>query len=254
MSKRKSNKFVFTLHNVNTELVDQKYGISIVSNISSVDIPDNNVTRLSELTTDTMTPDTISFLDESKKIHQCTISMIDYNSNMDTILLRHNCFWCKHSFETTPIGCPIKYIPNQAVKTYYSEISKDIYVIREDITANKNIEDERINIIRKEYYETDGIFCSFNCCKAYIDDNKHNKLYNQSMCLLAKIYKKMTNVSIPLINPAPHWRLLQAYGGHMSVSEFRNSFNKADYDYHGIVHTTPSFRSIGYLFEEKIKF
>ena len=33
---RKSNKYVFTLKNVNTEQVDQKYNISLVTNLSKI--------------------------------------------------------------------------------------------------------------------------------------------------------------------------------------------------------------------------
>ena len=35
--KIKISKYIFTLKNVNTEKIDQKYGISIISNISNVE-------------------------------------------------------------------------------------------------------------------------------------------------------------------------------------------------------------------------
>lgn len=253
---RKSNKYVFTLKNVNTEKVDNMYGIVLVSNISSTDIPDDNITHLSELNTERTVLEVVSFLDETKKVHQCTISMIDFNTGIETLLLRHNCYWCRHPFETKPIGCPVNYISSQAVKSYYSEISKDMYTIKEDITVSRRetIEDSRISINLREYYETDGIFCSFNCCKAYIKENKHNKLYNNSLILLMKMYNEMLGTTISVIDSAPHWRLLLEYGGHMSITEFRNCFNKTDYEKHGVIRNTPAFRSVGHLFEEKIKF
>ena len=162
---RKSSKYVFTLKNVNTELIDQKYGIFIISNISSSEIPEDNITKLCELNTDNYVPEIISFLDETKKAHQCTISMIDFNTKTETLLLKHNCYWCRHSFETRPIGCPVNYISSRAVKNYFSEISKDMYTIKENISSSRRltIKDPRININIREYYETDGIFCSFNC-------------------------------------------------------------------------------------------
>lgn len=253
---RKSSKYVFTLKNVNTEKVYQKYGISLISNISSGEIPEENITKLSELNTDNHTPETISFLDETKKAHHCTISMIDFSTSTETLLLKYNCFWCRHPFETQPIGCPIKYISSTAVKSYYSEISKDMYTIKEDIPASRRqtINDPRININVREYYETDGIFCSFNCCKSYIENNKHNKMYNHSLNLLMKMYNEMLGTTNSVIDEAPHWRLLREYGGHMSITDFRASFNKTAYEEHGIIKNTPCFRSIGHLFEEKIKF
>lgn len=182
--------------------------------------------------------------------------MIDFNTKTETLLLRHNCYWCRHPFETKPIGCPINYISSQAVKNYYSEISKDMYTIKEDITVSKRktVNDPRISINIKEYYETDGIFCSFNCCKTFIKNNKHDRMYDNSLFLLMKMYNEMMGTTISVIDCAPHWRLLTEYGGHLSISEFRNSFNKTNYEEHGYIKITPSFRSIGHLFEEKIKF
>jgi hypothetical protein len=252
----RSNKYVFTLKNVNTENIDNKYGIILVSNIDTVRMPSDNITKISELNTERQVPEVVSFLDESKKLHQCVVSMIDFSTNTETVLLRYNCYWCRHPFNSIPIGCPVKYVSSQAIKSYYSEISKDIYTIKENITVSRSnsITDPRIIIKKKEFYETDGIFCSFNCCKAYIKDNKHNRLYDMSDILLIKMYNDVMKCKSFIIDPAPHWRLLREYGGNLTVSEFRNSFNKIDYECHGNIKSFPEYRSAGMLFEEKIKF
>ena len=158
------------------------------------------------------------------------------------------------------IGCPIKYISSNAIKSYYSEVSKDNYIIKENITRIKRQKyddnpDTNIQLEKKEFYLTDGIFCSFNCCKAFIKDNKHNTLYNKSDTLLSKLYTDITRVkNSVIINPAPHWRLLSEYGGNMTINQFRENFNKADYEYHGIYRKQDLFKPIGMLFEEKINF
>lgn len=269
--KRKSKKFIFTLRNINTEKIEQKYGITIVSNISSVDEkPPENSTKVTELAEEHT--DVISFLDETKRLYQCHISMIDYRVGEEVKNLKYRCYWDHHSFETTPIGCPIQYISKKAVKNYYSEVGKDFYTIKENITRQRSgmIQTNKnkfvfsqidlpnptcsININTNDYYSTDGVFCSFNCCKAFIRENKHNKLYENSDTLLNKLYQDMYGVKNIVINPAPHWRLLSVYGGHLSIQQMREKFNKTTYESHGVIRNTDIFKPIAMIFEEKLNF
>ena len=60
--------------------------------------------------------------------------------------------------------------------------------------------------------------------------------------------KDATIKKLYTINPAPSWKLLKEYGGHMDITTFRNSFNKIMYESHGM------FKPVGHLFEEKINF
>lgn len=266
--KRKSTKYVFVLKNINIEKIDEKYGIKLLSNITdNENIPDN-ATKLTEINIDKPL-ELITFLDDSKKSYQCVMSMVDLNTQKEIISLKYNCFWCRNSFNTFPIGCPIKYISSKITKKYYSEINKDNFIINENITKikleNKNIpfnfsiikNDLKSSFLinKDEYFITDGIFCSFNCCKAFIKDNKNNQMYQHSDILLTKIFNELMNENLPLydkktfnINPAPSWKLLKEYGGIMDINSFRNCFNKITYETHGI------FKPVGYLFEEKINF
>ena len=253
----KKNTYIFSLPDVNIEQTDRKYNISMISNISTTDSPSSDkITKISELDINSSNPEIISFLDESKKSHQCEISMIDFNSGTNVSLLRYNCYWDRHPFDTMPLGCPIQYVSSNVTKRYHSEISKDIYTIKENITRKKrlHIKKNRDNISsdnsilsrtlqHKEYYLTDGIFCSFNCCKAFIEDNKHNRMYDQSINLLVKMYYDMfKNIQSPQKNmnivSAPHWRILIPYGGVKTISQFRNSFNKSEYRYFGDINNT----------------
>jgi hypothetical protein len=275
MSKTNNSKYTFTLKNINIVKVHIKYDIELSQN--ATDNKDNveTTTKLTELSNEKgVYPNTISFLDESKKLHTCNISMIDFHSKKDVNLLRYHCFWCRHPFETSPIGCPIKYVSNKIVKEYYSNISKDIYTIKESITTNRKnmlnsdnnihtdekpekedkIPDKYIETGNNLYYETDGVFCSFNCCKAYIIENKHNTLYNKSSLLLNHLFNAIMETKTSIISPAPHWRLLQHYGGHLNIVQFRESFNKIDYDCHGTTINLPVFSPISTLYEERIKF
>lgn len=266
--KRKSTKYVFILKNINIEKIDEKYDIKLLSNITDNENIPNNVTKLTEINIDKPV-EIISFLYDSKKSYQCVMSMIDLNTQKEIISLNYNCFWCRNPFDNYPIGCPIKYISNKITKKYFSEINKDNFIISENITKktleNKNIpfnfsiikNDSKslFTINKDEYFITDSIFCSFNCCKAFIKDNKNNALYQHSDILLTKIFNELMNSDSQLlekkvfnINPAPSWKLLKEYGGIMDIKSFRNCFNKITYETHGI------FKPLGYLFEEKINF
>jgi hypothetical protein len=261
--KKSNKKYIFTLKGIDTEKVDKRFGITIFSILDEDFKLPVNSTKISDLNVNKNTPLVISFLDEAKKNHKCVVSMIDFQKQKDFTLESHvnmyDCFWCKHSIPNNivSIGCPIKYVPNQAVKTYYSEISKDKYTIKENITNTKSIsikklEDSRLNINNNDYYLTDGIFCSFNCCMAFILDNSHNSIYDMSEMLLLKMYNNIHSNKITIIEAAPHWRKRKEYGGELTIAQYRNSFNKIEYKNHGMI--IPQFKSIGLLFEEKLKF
>ena len=269
---RKINKYVFTLKNINTEEVDKKYKIDVVSNLSSFSNQPTNTTKLSDLERD-KSLDIISFLDETKRNYQCHVSMIDFRTKENIESKKYNCFWCRNPFSTVPIGCPLQYVSSNACKNYFSEISRDTYIIKEKITEYrydkidaKSTEDQLLSIHKNGYYITDSVFCSFNCTKAFIKKNKHDSLYNMSENLLVKMYydmyvktldtedAKFNAKNLIFIEAAPHWRLLREYGGHLTIEEFRENFNKILYEFHGVINPETFFKPVGFIFEEKIKF
>jgi hypothetical protein len=254
MKMPKSSKYTFTLTNIDIVKVHKKYNLR--ENNENCVKQEKCTTKLTDLNNDKCTPEIISFLDEAKKSHTCYVSMIDFSSKMNINLLRYHCFWCKHPFETQPIGCPINYVSPQAVKKYHSHISKELYTIKENITCNRKnkINNDNIYLNFDEYYETDGVFCSFNCCKSYILNNKHDRMYDHSEMLLTKMYNELLKTKNVTINSAPHWRLLEQYGGHLNIIQFRDSFNNIDYEFHGQTKKLPNFLAVGTMYEEKIKF
>lgn len=252
-------KHLFALCNINISKIDSKYGLS-----SGVIILDDqgdveNTTKLSELNHEHQTPKVYPFLDGTKKLHNCNISIIDFDSGMRVSFLKYNCYWDRHPFDTKPIGCPIVYIPNQAEKTYWSCISKDKYTIRESITKRRLKLLAKVNskilATLKNCYISDGAFCSFNCCQAWIEDLKyHDPLYEFSGSLLADIYNEMMGTMSTIITPAHHWRILEPYGGDITIVKFRESFDTVSYESHGSTIKLPRFVSIGSLYEEKLNF
>ena len=125
------------------------------------------------------------------------------------------CFWCRHSFDTIPIGCPIDYKNNT--------------------------------------YITDGIFCSFNCCLSFINDHQTLNIYEKSHKLLLNMFK--TCFDSTKVEPAPSWRILKSFGGHLTIDEFRDKFYKTEYiSNENYINNLPKTLPIGWLFEERIKF
>jgi hypothetical protein len=178
------------------------------------------------------------------------------------------CYWDRHPlpYNCYPFGCPIRFVPPRVVKNYISEVSKDFYTISETVTPQraaqveerKNTGNDKIQpsgagcgcaerqnnedrnsitnsiiIEAGNYYEVEGIFCSFQCCLAYLEDNKANPIYNHSGLLLRQFYRDLTGHNFPDMHPAPSWKLLKNYGGILSIEEFRASFSNQQYIDHG---------------------
>ena len=184
----------------------------------------------------------LSYVDETRKLHHCLVSSIDFNKS-------YCCFWCRHTFTSQPLGCPIKYVPNVISRTYFSEITKDRFTVKESVFTGQQIDDGiDIKIEKNDYYETDGIFCSPNCLYAFILENKKNPIYSESEHLFTRLIYDI--LKITKINPAPHWRLLEEYGGTLTIDAFRLSFSNIEFENKGVYKP---FRSIGYAFEERIK-
>lgn len=146
------------------------------------------------------------------------------------------CWWCRNTFTTNPIGCPLKYNSHKEGNTVVDEKFK-----KAGIKTTTN-----------EFFETEGLFCSFPCCKAFIIDQKAAARYQESLALLSlmliKIYGK--SVDIPI---APTWKVLKEYGGHLTIDEFRSTFGKLDYTLTVNMRRPYMFCSSQLLEEQKIK-
>lgn len=254
--RKRTRRYVFSLVGVNIEKVDQKYGIGSSTFTDEDPVPENT-TKIVDLDIAKRTPEVVSFLDESKRLRDCTVSMIDFNFGKDVKKCGYKCFWDRNVIPDSiqVIGCPIKYVASRAIKTYHSEISKDKYSISECITEKryeeiKNRKDKRLTLETNSYYETDGVFCSFNCVMAFIEANKFNPLYKSSETLALKMYEDLHGERVDEILPAPHWRTLKEHGGHLTIEQYRETFNKVEYVNHGII----TYASLGRLFEDKLKF
>ena len=116
-----------------------------------------------------------------------------------TEMRKYNCWFCRHSipYEWHPIGIPIKH---------------------------------KLDANRIDCFECEGVFCSFNCCVAYLSEHYDYRFKDSTVLLLMmyrKLFKHMKQISS--IVPSPSWKLLKEYGGHLSIDDFRKCLQHVEY-------------------------
>jgi len=206
-----------------------------------------------------------AFYDVNKKSKKWVMTMVSTN-NGQSLPDRTDihCYWCKHQFETSPLGCPIStqepsyvIVSNSAIydKTSYRTRTLPEYERKAMISTrafDELIDNGNEVIIHgsNKKFVTDGVFCSFNCVKAYIMDNHNDRMYEYSNHLLNLLYKYCTGSYYNgRIIPAPSWRLLKSFGGHLTIQEFRKSFDIVEF-----IDTCNKCLPMGKIFAEKIIF
>jgi len=252
MSKAKK-KFLFTLKNIDTATLEKQYDIYIKTNINKTNHRPKKTTSITQIiSSQNRNNQYFSYLDESKHNQDCVVSMQNVLETKLSSIKNIHCFWCRHCFDNKPIGCPIKFVPNLLTKKYHSTITKDEYMITETVSENtvKDSKEYKYTLTKNNYYVTDGIFCSFNCCLAFIEDQHYNPIYKNSKLYLYNIYRQYYPNSTK-INKAPDWRLLKIYGGNLGIDDFRYNFNKIQYkSLKQYIHMKP----IGWLYKKTVKF
>jgi hypothetical protein len=183
-----------------------------------------------------------------------TITMIDHNTGQP-LGQKVKCFWCKNFFTGKAIGCPISYQSKTIQKEFQSCVTKEYYKLVEPVTDkryNENIDKKDCQVDDKECYIVDGCFCSGECVLAWIDDNSHNPLYYHSKYLLINMFTKIDPSIVEHIKPAPSWRLLEDFGGPITIEQFRNFNNETKYIATQMLLTkVPRTRPLGVVYEEQ---
>lgn len=123
------------------------------------------------------------------------------------------CWWCREPFNGAPVGLPLRFHKNKEFGQEAEKMKKHFKLF--NLTTDHG----------NEYFETEGIFCSFCCCKAFILDSipKQQAKYRKSSGLLTLLYLKINSV-LEKIVPAPSWKVLRKWGGKLTIEEFRASF------------------------------
>lgn len=103
------------------------------------------------------------------------------------LLCWHDC----HTFDTVPLGCPLKKLGDST-------------------------------------FLTTGVFCSFPCIKKFLKRRLNRSKYKDSQNLLTLMYVR-ANKKIEEIPLAPSRKQLKKFGGILTISEFRSSFGRLEY-------------------------
>jgi hypothetical protein len=162
----------------------------------------------------------IMFLDPHRGQIKFWSIMTDLSSNGPLPMYINNpCWWCRNKFSTHPIGCPIRY-----------NCQKDFGLDKERV--EKRILELNLSLDNgNDFFETEGVFCTFPCVKAYIIDQisrTKSSTYRKSLTLLTLLYLKLVG-NIETIPIAGTWKLTTEWGGHMSPTEYRSSNGLLEY-------------------------
>ena len=182
------------------------------------------------------------FLDSKKNKIKLWPTMIDKTTDGILALYTNKpCKNCHHAYETHPIGCPIKYVPHNTNDVMRAKI--------ELFLKSNNIPSEST-----DYFEVEHMFCSFPCVKSYIiyklSTNPSSYSYTNALTYLTLLYKRLfslkTTVSIPCAHDID---TLQVYGGHLSITEYRENVGILQFDRLTNAKRPLMFASLSYIEE-----
>ena len=178
------------LNDINVRLFVTPYSVQANPNAACGVAGSKGVNKPTKNTILTSTTPLLKTTPPEQLVHPTT-GMIDLQS-----MKKCWCWNCRHSIpsEWNPVGIPLKY--------------------RSDNNS----------------FECEGVFCSFNCISAYLQEHVEYR-YKDSTVLLSMLYRMVFNVNRKTtdIVPAPSWKLLKTYGGHLTIDEYRKSFQTVEY-------------------------
>lgn len=221
---------------------NQEYHIIDLSNVDRKKIKRNHGIE---------THEKIKFYDEIKHVKE----LWTYPTNKNNKDIR--CHWDHHTFEGVGILCPLSYRPKQVAKVGYNEVklrsinkasesNNSKFMIKENVPSCKDTTNLGKNIIEitDAFFEVDGVFCSPECCLAFINEEK-TKFGGSKYFESERLLYFMLGLTSRIV-PANHFRLLKEYGGNLSIEQFRQNNKSIKYEYYG---TTVL---ISHLFEKRI--
>jgi hypothetical protein len=127
------------------------------------------------------------------------------------------CWWCCHTYTNCPCTLPTKYDP-----------------------------------LRKRF-EFVGLFCSWNCTKAYNFERNDHRKYERSQLITLLIQQLYGITKAINIKAAPPKQTLKMFGGYLDINEFRNTNSTVDQYHMNLINYTYIYPEITEISNVKIK-
>ena len=255
VSKKKttSDEFVFSLTDIDVVKIDKDFNMESIKEFGYDTTGKNNISFVSEGTSleklgiSSLRREPITtFISKEIKI-QSYLSQIDIVTN--TIIPEITnipCYGCRRKFSTHPLGIPLDFHPSY-------------YVSKNDATKIKRLtpkerekleEDPENKIMILDYFDTEGIVCSFNCIVSCIEDYP-SPMYKKTPYLISMMYKMIFNkYPDQRIIKAPSWKMREEYGGPLSDEEFEKSLQTIKFtDTHQYKKVQRLMNPVGRIFE-----
>jgi len=219
--KKTQDEFSFTLTNVDIAKIDKDFNMEKIKefgcDITSKIIFDEG-TSLERLGISSLRKEPITtIISKDKRKIQSYISLVDIVSNKKLpVETSIPCHGCRRKFTSQPIGIPLDYHPSVYVSK--NDPTKIRHLTQKDRTVMEADEDNTVIIM--DYFDTEGIVCSFNCILLCIEDSP-SPMYTKTPLLIYKLYKMIFGVypSQPILK-APSWKMREEYGGSISDFEY----------------------------------
>jgi len=279
-TKNKKVDTSFVLKGINPTSLDVNYGLNEIQKTIAkndkktvIDLPDNlsfgKRKNISEKSMNSITTklENLGISTISKEVLKTTVhsnTIMKFNMittfNKEINLRNVRCFHCKHCVpdDLLPLSLPIKYFPKtqRTILNHHSQFnskkevnseSENLLLFKQMFTKKQYDKLKNKENITEEYFSCEGVFCSFNCmlsfCREY---NNSSCKYRESSMLIILMYKKFFGKMPHNLEPAPSWKLLQDFGGHLTIEDFRNSFQTIKYNDNNryLIHIAPQ------IFEE----
>ena len=248
--KAGSEELTFTLKNIDVAKIDKNF-MNEMKTLETTDlifdIDDEKGTSLEKLGISSLKKEPMTTIVEKEKIKlQTFTTMIDYTTKKRLPSKTDiPCFGCHRKFSTIPIGVPIEYHPSVYTSKNDSSRSRNI-----TISERQELEKDDSNSIKVlEYFDTDGVVCSFNCIYSVIDDD--NPLYKKTRSLVPMMYKSIFGTyPKEKILKSPSWRLREEYGGPLTDEEFVANLQTIQFtDMNQVSRVLNSMNPVGRVFK-----
>jgi hypothetical protein len=248
--KTQNDEFAFTLTDIDVPKLDTDFHIERMKNIGDGIVFDmGESTSLERLGISTLRREPlITTIAEDKRKIYTYVSLYDIVTKKQ-LPAKTNicCYGCRRRFTTQPIGIPIEF--HQSVYVSKTDAKIRRLTERERLELQK---DENNTIVEMDYFDTEGIVCSFNCIYLCIEESP-SSLYKKTHELITKLYQMIFgDYPTEKINKAPNWRLREEYGGPLSDEEFEKTLQTIQFiDAHQIHRVQRLMSPVGRVYEAR---